>query len=97
MAEPARHPTQLPVSCPPRGLNREQAAEYVGVKLTKFLEMVEEGLMPRPKHIGTRTVWDRVALDAAFDALPDSGEASESSAPQVTANPWDSLKAKGRA
>jgi hypothetical protein len=38
--------------------------------------------MPNPKLINSRTVWDRLMLDAAFDALPDKeGGPSE--------NEWD--------
>lgn len=56
---------------PPRGLSREEAARYVGVGTTKFDEMVADGRMPRPKRVDGRTVWDRIALDAAFTDLPD--------------------------
>ncbi|MER9713308.1 hypothetical protein NKJ13_24120 [Mesorhizobium sp. M0174] len=63
------------ISYPPRGLSREEAARYVGVGPTLFDEMVGDGRMPRPKHINSRTIWDRVALDIAFTSLPekDSG------------------------
>jgi len=57
----------------PRGLSRPEAARYVGVGETKFDEMVADRLMPRPKRIGGRVVWDRIALDVAFSALPDEG------------------------
>lgn len=66
-------------SQPRRGLARDEAAVYVGVSATKFDEMVAQGAMPGPKMIGTRRVWDLRALDSAFDALPDVGDA----------NPWD--------
>lgn len=66
----------------PRGLSRIQAAEYIGVGTTKFDEMVAEGRMPKPKRIGRRVIWDRYALDRAFEALPDDGEAEGK-------NPWD--------
>lgn len=56
---------------PPRGLCREEASRYIGVGTTKFDEMVKDGRMPRPKRIDGRTVWDRIALDAAFTGLPD--------------------------
>lgn len=59
------------LSYPPRGLSREEAARYVGLGTTKFDEMVKEGKMPKPKRVGSRTVWDRVALDIAFTDLPD--------------------------
>lgn len=61
------------VAYPPRGLSREEAARYVGVGATKFDELVRDRLMPRPKKIGARVVWDRIALDAAFSDLPDAG------------------------
>ncbi|MER8388789.1 hypothetical protein NKG60_05070 [Mesorhizobium sp. M1428] len=59
------------ISYPPRGLSRIEATRYVGVGSTLFDEMVADGRMPRPKHINSRAVWDRVALDMAFTSLPD--------------------------
>lgn len=61
------------IAYPPRGLSRPEAARYVGVGETKFDEMVADRLMPRPKRIGGRVVWDRIALDVAFSALPEEG------------------------
>lgn len=63
----------LPPSLAPRGLSRVQAAEYVGIGVTKFDELVTDGRMPKPKRIDGRTVWDRVKLDEAFAALDDGG------------------------
>ncbi len=61
-----------PLSASPRGLNREQAAAYVGVSAWLFDEMVAlDGRMPKPKKINTRPVWDRHELDNAFAALPN--------------------------
>jgi excisionase family DNA binding protein len=68
-----RSPT-LPVGLPPRGLSREQAAEYVGVSPTKFDELVADGRMPGPKRVDGRVIWDRLQLDMAFGALPDEGD-----------------------
>jgi hypothetical protein len=56
---------------PRRGLSRIEAAMYVGIGANKFDEMVEDGRMPRPKCIDNRKVFDIVALDQAFDLLPD--------------------------
>ena len=64
---------------PPRGMSRVEAADYVGVGPSLFDTMVRDGRMPGPKLINTRTVWDRLALDRAFEALPD----------RDVANPWD--------
>jgi predicted DNA-binding transcriptional regulator AlpA len=64
-----------------RGLSRAEAAEYIGLGTTKFDALVSDGRMPKPKRIDGRTVWDRIAVDRAFDELdaPD----------QPDANPWD--------
>lgn len=61
----------LPTSLPPRGLSRGQAAAYIGVSVTLFDEMVEDGRMPKPVRINARNVWDRFQLDDAFAALSD--------------------------
>jgi hypothetical protein len=65
----------------PRGLSRVQAAAYVGVSPSLFYIMVKDGRMPGPKLINSRTVWDRFALDRAFEALPD----------RDSGNPWDEV------
>ena len=64
-----------------RGLSRAEAAEYIGLGTTKFDALVNDGRMPKPKRIDGRTVWDRVAVDRAFDELgaPERNDA----------NPWD--------
>ncbi len=74
-----RHTDILPPSLAPRGLSRVQSAAYVGVGATLFDEMVEDGRMPAPKRINSKTVWDRQALDEAFAGLPSDADA----------NPWD--------
>ena len=72
--------SSLPPSLAPRGLSRLQAAEYVGVGVTKFDQMVTDGRMPKPKRIDGRIVWDRVQLDECFAALGES---------DVLKNEWD--------
>ncbi len=54
----------------PRGLDRVQAASYIGVSASKFDQMIDDGRMPQPRRIDTRKVWDRLALDDAFELLP---------------------------
>jgi predicted DNA-binding transcriptional regulator AlpA len=80
MTGAAPHVKTLP---PPsrRGLNRVEAADYIGISETKFDEMVRDGRMPKPKRIDSRKVWDVRALDASFEALPSDGNDSN--------NPWD--------
>lgn len=67
----------LPLSLPPRGLSRVEAAAYVGVSPTLFDQMVADGRMPTPKRINSRTVWDRHRLDGAFAALPDDDDRTD--------------------
>ena len=74
----------LPLSLPPRGLSREQAAAYIGVSPSLFDILVKDGRMPAPKRINSRAVWDRLSLDAAFAALPGNDE---------PINPWDEIAA----
>lgn len=62
-----------PYSYPPRGMNREEAARYIGISTTKFDELVKDGRMPKGKRIDGRVVWDRYKLDASFTDLPDNG------------------------
>jgi hypothetical protein len=61
--------SSLPVGMVPRGLSREQSADYYGVSPTKFDEMVADGRAPKPTKIDGRRVWDIRKLDRAFDAL----------------------------
>ena len=72
---------QRPVA-PRRGLNRTEAAQYIGVGTTKFDQLVHEREMPQPKKIGGRSVWDIVALDSAFDEIGSPTSAN-------AANAWD--------
>lgn len=63
-----------PLSYPPRGLSRTAAARYLSISPSKFDELVKDGRMPAPKRIDARVVWDRQALDLAFEALPGDSE-----------------------
>jgi hypothetical protein len=62
----------LPLSLPPRGLSREEAAAYIGVSPSLFDILVKDGRMPGPKRINSRVIWDRLKLDVAFEALDDT-------------------------
>lgn len=64
------------------GLNREEAATYVGVGHTTFDAMVADGRMPRPKTVGARRIWSRIELENAFARLP--AEAQDDAA----GDPW---------
>jgi predicted DNA-binding transcriptional regulator AlpA len=71
---PRNHRRHQPLSLPPRGLCREDAATYVGLSARKFDELVGDGRMPPPIRIDGRTVWDRRMLDEKFDALGDNAK-----------------------
>jgi hypothetical protein len=68
---------------PRRGLSREESAMYIGVSPSLFDQMVADGRMPGPKLVNSRTIWDRWALDLAFESLPDRDDR----------NPWDEAAA----
>lgn len=61
-----------PIAYPPRGMSREEAARYVGVGTTKFDEMVADKRMPKGKRVDGRVIWDRYALDLAFNHLGEA-------------------------
>ncbi len=65
-----------------RGLHREESAAYVGVSPNTFDKMIADGLMPKPKQVYGRNVWDVRALDRAFNGLPGGDDSAQ-------ANPWD--------
>jgi len=74
----------LPTGTLPRGLNRIQAAGYIGISPRKFDEMVADGRMPQATRIDSRTVWDIRKLDEAFSALDEH-----------ETNDWDDDKLPG--
>lgn len=71
-----------------RGLHREEAAAYVGVSPNTFDRMVADGLMPKPRPVYGRRVWDVRALDRAFDALPGDDDSAQGS---EDGNAWDEV------
>lgn len=54
---------------PKRGMRRTDAADYIGVSVSKFDELVKDGRIPPPFNIDGCRVWDIHELDAAFDLL----------------------------
>jgi predicted DNA-binding transcriptional regulator AlpA len=56
----------------PLGLDRVQAAAYIGISPSLFDAMVKDGRMPKGKRTGkVGVVWSRAALEQAFAALPN--------------------------
>ena len=62
-----------------RGLDENEAAIYLSLSPSKFRQMVELGLMPRPRLAGRRRIWDMRELDTAFDQLPREGGETDGS------------------
>ena len=60
-------PLHIRLGILPRGLGREDAAEYCGVEPATFDDWRQKDLIPGPMP-GTRR-WDRKALDIALDKL----------------------------
>lgn len=67
--EPGLMPDLIdPYAYPPRALDLAAAARYLGLSPTAFSALVRVGQLPSARQLGVTTVWDRVALDAAFEA-----------------------------
>jgi predicted DNA-binding transcriptional regulator AlpA len=78
-ADPARRP--LIPAHDRIGLSRAEAAEYIGVGVTLFDQMVADGRMPPAKQINSRKVWMRTKIEKAFAELPEEGQDKET-------DPW---------
>ena len=50
--------------------------ERSGASPSLFDHMVKDGRMPKPVHINSRVVWDKQALDEAFEALSEKADQS---------------------
>jgi excisionase family DNA binding protein len=56
-----------------RGLDEAEAAVYLSLSPSFFRKLVDKKVMPRPRIIGQRRIWDVDELDQAFRALPREG------------------------
>ena len=54
---------------PRRGLNRDEAAIYVGVTVASFDQMVSDGRLPKPADLDGEEVFDLALIDRAMDRL----------------------------
>lgn len=59
------------------GLDRLEAAASIGVSATTFDSLVVQRLMPTPRLINSRKVWDVDELRVAFKSLPKDGDPSK--------------------
>ena len=83
---------RLPVR---RGLDENEAAVYLSLSPSFFRKLVADGLMPRPRVIGGRRIWDIEELDLAFKALPREGGDHDpifvAESHGEVPNPWDDV------
>lgn len=82
-----RRAAVLPESLAPVGINREQAAELIGVSATLFDRLVADGKMPDARMLYGRLVWDVAEVVAAFRALPHRSVSVDANV--MESNPWD--------
>jgi len=54
---------------PPRLLRADRAAAYLGMSKSHFLDLVQQGIVPKPVRLRGVVAWDRVKLDAFVEAL----------------------------
>ena len=73
----------------PRGLSLHQSAHYLGVGPALFVALVRMGRMPQAKLIGSQLIWDRHALDVAFEELPRELAVPPYPAPTTTTEPGE--------
>ena len=76
---------RLPVR---RGLSEPEAAIYLSLSPSFFRRLVQQGMMPRPRVLGSRRIWDVEELDLAFKALPREGGEGALIFTTDTSNSW---------
>lgn len=54
----------------PRGLNRKEAAAYLGISPDLFDRGIFAGVLPQPRKLFEKRIWDLRELDRALDDLP---------------------------
>ena len=77
--------TKLPIR---RGLGESEAAIYLSLSASFFRDLVKRGVMPPPRLIGKRRVWDVEELDIAFKALPHETSGLAANQADLGANSW---------
>jgi hypothetical protein len=64
---------------PPRAMRAEQAAAYLSMSKSLFLQLVDEDVLPPPTKVPGHdvTTWDRLDLDAAYEDWKTSSDPGE--------------------
>ena len=75
----ARQSRGGPQALVPRGLRHDEAAAFCGLTIAAFDAEVAAGRLPGPVFPDRRPrVWDRLALERAFDSLSKTSKSSTS-------------------
>lgn len=90
--------TSHPSSCRglpswPRLLSAEWASAYLGISKSNFQIRVRQHLLPAPRKIGARVLWDIKRLDEYADALFES-QFKHKAPPVHDADNWDDVYLK---
>ena len=88
---PADPPNAVQYGYPPRGLDHEAAARYVGISQTAFDDLLRLRKLPGPRQVGPALIWDREELDAAFALFPAASQSEACgarSSPQTNGHPY---------
>lgn len=64
----------LPPGVVPIAVPRDAAAALLSISPNHFTSLVDSGLMPQPRTLGRRVLWDADEVKAAWRALPKQGE-----------------------
>lgn len=75
-------PNQLPGW--PERMSAQLSSAYMGVSVSKFLQLVKEGAYPAPESDGGSTLWHKTDLDAHLAMRRPGGALSSPSGPATT-------------
>lgn len=54
---------------PPRYLRERNACDYLGIRRTKFRELVRNGALSQPYKVGRCNIWRTTELELSFDTF----------------------------
>lgn len=69
----------------PRAMRADNAAAYLGMGKTKFLELVDKGVIPKAIEIDGVRIWDRFDLDAVLEAAKENATSDRNSFDKIMA------------
>jgi predicted DNA-binding transcriptional regulator AlpA len=52
----------------PLAMRADDAASYLGMSRSKFLQLVGDGILPKPRRAHGLVLWERRELDFAFES-----------------------------